>query len=105
MTSMSSMFNEASAFNQDIRVEHRKVTTMYRMFYYASAFNHDISSWTGTAATTAQDDMFTSQLRFPRNLRHQRRHRSGEFVRAQVDTDRRRLHAVPVSINTKVVLL
>ena len=28
------------------------------MFYSASAFNHDISSWTGTAATTAQGAVF-----------------------------------------------
>jgi len=40
------------------------VTTMQYMFYYASVFNHDISSWTGTAATTAQGDMFTSATAF-----------------------------------------
>ena len=31
------------------------------MFYYASAFNQDISSWTGTAATTAQTVMFSGR--------------------------------------------
>ena len=34
------------------------------MFYSASAFNHDISSWTGTAATTAQTDMFLGATAF-----------------------------------------
>ena len=34
------------------------------MFQYASAFNQDISSWTGTAATTAQTDMFLGATAF-----------------------------------------
>ncbi|CAL6384921.1 unnamed protein product [Bathycoccus prasinos] len=34
------------------------------MFLSASAFNHDISSWTGSAATTAQTGMFTSATAF-----------------------------------------
>jgi len=34
------------------------------MFHYASAFNHDISSWTGTAATTAQNEMFSGATAF-----------------------------------------
>ena len=34
------------------------------MFNSASVFNHDISSWTGSAATTAQTDMFTSASAF-----------------------------------------
>ena len=34
------------------------------MFDSASAFNHDISSWTGTAATTAQSDMFSGATAF-----------------------------------------
>ena len=34
------------------------------MFESASAFNHDISSWTGTAATTAQSTMFSSATAF-----------------------------------------
>ena len=52
------------------------------MFYSASAFNHDISSWTGTAATTAQGavvfwrDCISSQI-----LVRRRHHRTGEFVR------------------------
>ena len=32
---------------------------MQYMFVSASAFNHDISSWTGTAATSAQTNMFS----------------------------------------------
>ena len=34
------------------------------MFTSASAFNHDISSWTGSAATTAQTDMFLDATAF-----------------------------------------
>ena len=37
---------------------------MAYMFGYASAFNHDISSWTGTAATSAQTDMFSGATAF-----------------------------------------
>ena len=37
---------------------------MRAMFHYASAFNHDISSWTGSAATTAQTDMFLDASAF-----------------------------------------
>ena len=37
---------------------------MYGMFYSASAFNQDISSWTGSAATTAQTDMFLDATAF-----------------------------------------
>ena len=34
------------------------------MFDSASTFNHDISSWTGTAATTAQTDIFSGATAF-----------------------------------------
>ena len=34
------------------------------MFYSASAFNQDISSWTGSAATSAQTDMFLDATAF-----------------------------------------
>jgi len=40
------------------------VTNMRYMFALASAFNYDISSWTGEAATTPQDEMFTSATAF-----------------------------------------
>jgi surface protein len=41
-----------------------QVTHMGAMFYKASAFNHDISSWTGTAATSAQTNMFHDATAF-----------------------------------------
>ena len=34
------------------------------MFEFASAFNHDISSWTGSAATSAQTEMFLDATAF-----------------------------------------
>jgi hypothetical protein len=37
---------------------------MEYMFFSASAFNHDISSWTGSAATTAQTSMFSGATAF-----------------------------------------
>ena len=37
---------------------------MRYMFRSVSAFNHDISSWTGTAATSAQTDMFSGATAF-----------------------------------------
>jgi hypothetical protein len=37
---------------------------MQYMFSAASAFNEDISSWTGTAATTAQNEMFAGATAF-----------------------------------------
>jgi hypothetical protein len=37
---------------------------MEYMFNSASAFNQDISSWTGSAATTAQTDMFRDATAF-----------------------------------------
>jgi hypothetical protein len=40
------------------------VTYMSGMFNYAFAFNQDISSWTGSAATTAQDYMFNMATAF-----------------------------------------
>jgi len=40
------------------------VTDMEHMFSSASAFNHDISSWTGSAATSAQTEMFLDATAF-----------------------------------------
>jgi len=37
---------------------------MIAMFYKASIFNRDISSWTGSAATSAQTDMFLDATAF-----------------------------------------
>ncbi|CAL6386991.1 unnamed protein product [Bathycoccus prasinos] len=65
VTNMKDMFYEAYAFNQDIgNWNTAQVTDMRYMFKYASAFNQDISLWTGSAATSAQTDMFSSATAF-----------------------------------------
>ena len=65
VTDMRYMFYSASAFNQDIGSWNtEKVTDMDLCFVYASAFNHNISSWTGSAATSAQTDMFLDASAF-----------------------------------------
>ena len=65
VTDMKSTFERASAFNQDIgNWNTAQVTDMDYMFKLASAFNQDISSWTGYAATTAQTEMFLDATAF-----------------------------------------
>ena len=65
VTNMAYMFFDAFAFNQDIGSWNTaQVTTMGYMFSYASAFNQDISLWTGSAATSAQTNMFLDASAF-----------------------------------------
>ena len=65
VTTMESMFMEASAFNQNIgEWDTSQVINMEQMFYRASAFNQDISGWTGTAATTSQVNIFFDATAF-----------------------------------------
>ena len=65
VTYMDYMFQDASAFNGDIGSWNTAlVTNMNSMFSSASAFNQDISGWTGTAATSAQTDMFLGATAF-----------------------------------------
>ncbi|CAL6333299.1 unnamed protein product [Bathycoccus prasinos] len=65
VTTMESMFMEASGFNQNIgEWDTSQVINMEQMFYRASAFNQDISGWTGTAATTSQVNIFFDATAF-----------------------------------------
>jgi surface protein len=65
VTNMYGMFQNARTFNSPIRNwDVSKVTDMRYMFYGALAFQQDISSWTGTAAATAQSNMFSSATAF-----------------------------------------
>ena len=66
---MISMFDSATAFNQDIgNWNTEKVTDMSSMFLGATAFNQDIGSW-NTAKVTDMNAMFFSATAFNQDIR------------------------------------
>jgi len=65
---MSSVFNNALVFNQDIgNWDTSNVTTMSRMFYFAREFNQDIGNW-DTSNVTIMDNMFYQANLFDQNI-------------------------------------
>ena len=68
VTNMSSMFQNADAFNQDLSSwDVSNVTNMSRMFGSADAFNQDLSSWDVSNVTT-MEDMFAAAFAFNQDL-------------------------------------
>ncbi len=68
VTNMGGMFNDCSAFNQDLSGWNvSNVTDMGLMFYYCSAFNQDLSSW-NVSNVTDMDAMFQNCSAFNQNL-------------------------------------
>ena len=68
VTNMSSMFSEASIFNQNIGAWNTvAVTNMSAMFLRASTFNQNIGSW-NTAAVTNMAFMFDDANTFNQNI-------------------------------------
>ena len=68
VTSMSSVFHYAVAFNQDLsKWDTSAVTNMELMFYGASSFNSDVSKW-NTGAVTDMQSMFHQATVFNQDL-------------------------------------
>ena len=68
VTDMSSIFEKAYGFNQDISSwDVSSVRTMHRMFNEAYAFNQDISSW-DVSSVTSMDRMFNDAYGFNQDI-------------------------------------
>ncbi len=68
VTSMDSMFSDATAFNGDLSSwDVSAVTSMNGMFFGASAFNGDLSSW-DVSAVTSMEWMFSNATAFNGDL-------------------------------------
>ena len=79
VTHMSSMFYGAAAFNGDISGWNvSQVTSMLNMFYGAAAFNQNISGW-DVSQVAYMDDMFSGATSFDQNL--------GNWYVVPADTD------------------
>lgn len=68
VTNMSSMFNQATIFNQNIGSwDTSNVTSMSSMFNQATSFNQDIGSW-DTGKVTEMSYMFSQATSFNQNI-------------------------------------